>query len=237
MKDETRRSLQREGVSFFGAVGAGLSHELSNVLNIINELSGLQQDIVAAAGDGGSAGLARVADLAARVKSQAIRGEEINRSLHRLSHTVDDPDVSFDLGDALALFESLAARAARLAEVELEVRPPAGPLAHRGDPFALQMVLHACLRAALAGAASGRRIEVWAEGGGDAARVIMSSSDPVPGLESDASIAAALELGVAVLGTLPRLEPGADAGQRIVLELANGAAGDGVEPDDGAVEV
>jgi hypothetical protein len=78
---------------------------------------------------------------------------------------------------------------------------------------------------------------VWAEGGGDAARVIMSSADPVPGLESDASIAAALELGGAVLGTLPRLEPGADTGHRIVLELANGAAGDGVRSDDGAVEV
>ena len=45
MADGPVRPLEREGVRFFGAIGAGLSHELSNVFNIINELSGLQQAI------------------------------------------------------------------------------------------------------------------------------------------------------------------------------------------------
>lgn len=237
MTNDPRRPLQREGVLFFGAMGAGLSHELSNVLNIINELSGLQQDIVAAVGDGGSAGLARVADLAARVKSQAIRGEEINRSLHRLSHAVDDADVTFDLGDSLALFDSLASRAARLAEVELEVRPPAAPLEHRGDPFALLMVLDACLRAALAAATTERRVEVWAEPGPDGPRVIVCSADPVPELEGDGSIAAILGIGRAVLGVMPRLERAAGGKHRIVLDLGDESATDIAGADDGEAEV
>ena len=90
MSDDPHQRLEREGLLFFGAVGAGLSHEVNNVFNIINELSGLQQDIIEANAQGGAAGLARVADLAGRIKSQIIRGEEINRCLHRLSHSVDN---------------------------------------------------------------------------------------------------------------------------------------------------
>jgi len=219
MGDDPRGRSGREGILYFGAVGAGLSHELSNVFNIINELAGLQQDIVAAAAQGGAAGLARVSDLAARIKAQVVRGEEINRSLHRLSHSVDEPDGSFDLGETLILFGSLAARVARLAEVAFEVRPPETPMAHRGDPFALLLVLHGCLRAAIAAAASERRIEVSAEEGPGGARVIVSSADPISDLNSDAAIAEMLVVGCAALAVVPRLERAPGGGYLIVLNL------------------
>jgi signal transduction histidine kinase len=221
MSDEPVRPLEREGARFFGAIGAGLSHELSNVFNIINELSGLQQDILSAAAQGGTAGLARVNDLAARIKAQVGRGEEINRSLHRLSHSVDEPDATFDLGETLALFASLAAREARLAEVAFEVRPPETPMAHRGDPFALLLVLHACLRAAIAAAASERRIEVLAEKGPDGTRVVVCSADPIIDFKSDASGAAMLEAGCAALAVVPRLEQAPGGGYLIVLNLGS----------------
>lgn len=219
MGDDPRRRTGREGIVYFGAVGAGLSHELSNVFNIINELAGLQQDIVAAAAQGGAAGLARVTDLAARIKAQVVRGEEINRSLHRLSHVVDEPDGSFDLGETLVLFGSLAARTARLAEVAFDIRPPETPMAHRGDPFALLLVLHACLRAAIAAAASERRIEVLAEEGPDGARVVVCSADPISDLKSDAAITEMLEFGCAALTVAPRLERAPGGGDLIVLNL------------------
>jgi len=213
--------LERAGIVYFGAVGAGLSHELSNIFNIINELSGLQQDIVAAAAQGGAAGLARVSDLAARIKAQVVRGEELNRSLHRLSHSVDEPDGTFDLGETLVLFGSLAARAARLAEVSFEVRPPESPMAHRGDPFALLLVLHACLRVAIAAAASERQIEVSAEDGPEGAQVIVGSADPISDLQSDASVAVMLETGCTALAVVPRLEKAPGGGCLIVLNLVS----------------
>ena len=221
MSNKPVQPLEREGIVLFGAVGAGLSHELSNVFNIINELAGLQQDIVAAAAQGGAAGLARVSDLAARIKAQVVRGEEINRSLHRLSHSVDEPDGTFDLGETLVLFGSLAARAARLAEVSFEVRPPESPMAHRGDPFALLLVLHACLRAAIAAAASERRIEVSAEDGPEGAQVIVCSADLISDLQSDASVAEMLETGCAALAVVPRLERAPGGGCLIVLNLGS----------------
>jgi hypothetical protein len=225
MSDEPVRPLEREGLQFFGAIGAGLSHELSNVFNIINELSGLQQDILTAAAQGGAAGFSRVADLAARIKAQVVRGEEINRSLHRLSHSVDETDGTFDLGETIILFGTLAARAARLAEVAFEVRPTVSPIAHRGDRFALLLALHACLRTALAAAASERRIEVSAEEGPDGARVIVGSADPIPDLRPDASIAAMLEAGCAALAVVPRLERASGGGYNIVLKLGSESTG------------
>ncbi len=220
MSDVPVRPLEREGALFFGAIGAGLSHELSNVFNIINELSGLQQDILSAA-QGETAGLARVNDLASRIKAQVARGEEINRSLHRLSHSVDEPDATFDLGETLALFGSLAARAARLAEIALEVRPPETAMAHRGDPFALLLVLHSCLRAAIAAAGSERRIEVSAEQRPDGTRVVVYSADSIVDLKSDASVAAMLEAGCAALAVVPRLEQTPGGGYLIVINLGS----------------
>lgn len=237
MQDDPLRDSQREGVLFFGAMGAGLSHELSNIFNIINELAGLQQDIIAAAAQSGTAGLARVTDLAARIKAQVDRGEAINRSLHRLSHSIDDTDVDFDLGEALALFGTLAARAARLAEVEIDIRPPEISLAHRGSPFDLLLALHACMRVALAAATSVRRIAVWAEEGPDGVRVTVACGDPVAGTDGESSDAAMLVSGCAALGARPRIEttPGGEC--HIVLDLGSRPAVAAEQADKRTAEV
>ncbi len=222
-----RRSLEREGLVFFGAMGAGLSHELSNVFNIINELSGLQRDIIGSATDGGSAGLVRVADLAERIASQAARGEEINRSLHRLSHSIDDPEVVFDLGEWLGFFGALAARSARLAEVRLQVRPPAEAIAVAGDPFALLLALDACLRTVLSSANEAREVELSAEAGARGARVIITSGDPIE--EPAGGDAAALELGCAILGAEANLDRSQAPGHRMSLHLVGTGADDGAD--------
>jgi hypothetical protein len=223
MRDEHLRPVQREGVSFFGEIGAGLSHELSNVFNIINELSGLQQDILASAADGGTAGIARVNDLAARIKSQIARGEEINRGLHRLSHSVDSTDVTHDIGDTLALFGALEARAARLAEVTMSVRPPTPAIAHRGDPFALLLALHACMKVALAAAVNERQIDVGAEMGTAGIRVVVKSSDPIPEEAVEIAPSSALVAACAALGATVHLEQGRNGAQLIALEFGAGS--------------
>jgi len=224
MQDDPEQGREREAVLFFGAMGAGLSHELSNIFNIINELAGLQQDISAAAAGGGAASLARIADLAARIKAQVDRGEAINRSLHRLSHSIDHVDIDFDLVETLVLFGALAARAARLAEVEIDIRQPDAPLTHRGNPFDVLLALHSCVRVALAAASSVRHIDVWAEEGSDGVRVIIESGDRLAGPEGDLSNAAGLAGGCRALGAAPKLETAPDGASRIVLGLGRAGA-------------
>lgn len=216
---ETSPALEREGLRFFGRIAAGLSHELSNVFNIINELAGLEQDIARGAAETSSgAATERIADLAGRIKAQVGRAETLNRRLHGFAHTIDNATVVFDLSDVLDLLGALAARAARLGRVELDLRRPPAPITLEGDPFALLLALYAMVEIGIAGATSERRLVVAAEPAGSGARVTLSSADPLPPLGEDAGTGVALELGRAVWGASLSRER-VDAADGIVLTL------------------
>jgi len=224
-KGEAERPTAREGVLYFGRVAAGLSHELSNVLNIINELAGLQRDIAAAAVEGGGdARFARFADLAQRIKAQVSRGEAINRGLHRFAHSVDNADTSFDLGELLGLLAFLEERPARLARVALDVHPPEHGLALCGDPFSLLLALHACVGAALRACAEDGCVEVRAEAAGGAARIRVTATGSLPAEGADAVSAAAFRAGAAAWGAAVCLDPGTDAQRSLVLSVPAAAA-------------
>ena len=219
MNAEPPSPVQREGVLLFGRTAAGLSHELSNVFNIINELAGLQQDIVGASEHGDNAAIGRIADLAARIKAQIARGEEFNRLLHKLGHSVDTALVSFDLGEFLELLEGLEARAARLGRVELDVQAPRQPVTLPGDPFALLIALDACVGQVMQGSAADRRLEVSAHDHDAGLRVVVESNQP-PAPEHDLQLReSALRLGAAAWrATITKLsEPGVPHG--ITLEI------------------
>ena len=46
MHEDDRELLRTNGLAFFGTVIAGQSHEVTNVLNIVHELAGLQRDLL-----------------------------------------------------------------------------------------------------------------------------------------------------------------------------------------------
>jgi signal transduction histidine kinase len=218
MGNDHRRPMQREGVLFFGDVIAGLSHELSNVFNIINEIAGLQQDIVRGAQPRGAAAEDRLTELAGRIKAQVERGETFNQLLHSLAHSVDDANIAFDLGDTLELAGSLAARRARLARVELVVHRPKSPVTLVGDPFALLLTIFGSIGAAVGAADSKRRVEVSAAPHDNGAQVFITSADPLP--PGVADTVAALEIGRLSWGAVHTLDPPSpEPPRRIILDV------------------
>ncbi len=218
MGDDHRRPLQRGGVLFFGDVIAGLSHELSNVLNIINEMAGLQQDILAGAQPKSADAADRLSEIAGRIKAQVERGEAFNQSLHSLAHSVDDANIAFDLGDTLELAGSLAARRARLARVELVVHRPESPVTLEGDPFVLLLTIFGSIGAAVGAADSKRRVEVSAAPHDNGAQVFITSADPLPPGVADK--VAALEIGRLSWGTVHTLDPPSpEPPRRIILDV------------------
>lgn len=168
------------GLAFFGRVVAATSHELVNVLNIIGEMAGLQDDLLRGAAAGEPFDPGRLAQLAERMRLQAERGQDLLRHLNRFGHSVDEPRLSFDLADCLECHAVLARRFARLARVELAVRPPLTTAPVVGSPFALQMALLSCLEICCAGADRERRVVVTAEPTEGGARVTVTSADPLP---------------------------------------------------------
>lgn len=157
------------GIQFFGKMAASISHEIKNVLAIINENAGLLEDICAMAERGRPIDPARLKRLSGSVKDQIRRADHIMTVMNRFAHSADDACVSIDISEVAELLVSLSARFVAMRGVVLEVGTPAGPVAITTFPFALLNLLWLCLDYAMAVAGPGRAIELLAGKTGEGA--------------------------------------------------------------------
>lgn len=180
-RDEAARALREQGLAFFGRTTAGQSHEVTNVLNVINELAGLQLDLLQAAAAGATPRLERLAELADKIQQQVHRGETIVRFVNRFAHSVDLDVAVFDLKELLGMVLFLAGRPARLSRTGLEAELPDETIVIENNPFCVQQAVSVLIDLALRSAADHRRVTVsyrLREGG---AEVAVASDDPVVG--------------------------------------------------------
>jgi C4-dicarboxylate-specific signal transduction histidine kinase len=158
------------GVQFFGKVAASISHEIKNVLAIINENAGLLEDICVMAERGKPIDPTRLKRLSGSVKDQIRRADCIMTVMNRFAHSVDEASVSIDVSEVAQLLVSLSARFVAMRGVVLQVAKPAGPVAITTFPFVLLNLLWLCLDYAMAVVGPGKTIELLAEKTGDGAR-------------------------------------------------------------------
>jgi hypothetical protein len=157
------------GIQYFGKMAASISHEIKNVLAIINENAGLLEDICFMAERGRPIDPGRLKKLSGSVKDQIRRADHIMTVMNRFAHSVDETCVSIDVSEVAELLVSLSARFAAMRGVVLEVGKPAGPAAITTFPFALLNLLWLCLDYAMAVVGPGKAIELLAEKTGDGA--------------------------------------------------------------------
>jgi signal transduction histidine kinase len=157
------------GIQFFGKMAASISHEIKNVLAIINENAGLLEDICVMAERGKPIDPARLKRLSGSIKEQIRRADHIMTVMNRFAHSVDEAAVSIDVGEVAQLLVSLSARFVAMRGVVLQVGQPAGPAAITTFPFALLNLLWLCLDYAMAVAGPGKTIELRAEKTGNGA--------------------------------------------------------------------
>ncbi len=136
--------MREQETAFVGKVTAGASHEFMNVLAIINERSGLIEDLLAM-DDTSFPYREKLAKTLATIREQVKRGIEISERLNRFAHSMDNPTALLNLDEFLYQLAFLMQRLARLKKIQLTVLPPESSLALYTDPFRLQMVLSACL--------------------------------------------------------------------------------------------
>ncbi len=159
MKDGTppERPL---GLAFFGTITASVTHELSNVIAIINELGGLLDDLLSLANAGAPVNLDKLKSLHGRLATQVARGDRIVRRLNRFAHTADHAVVQFDVRLVLDDLVRLTRRLTELKKVDLEADLPEQGILLTTDPFAFQQAVFLCIGHLLAAAAEGSRITV-----------------------------------------------------------------------------
>ena len=163
--------IGRCGIQFFGKMSASISHDLKNVLAVINENAGLLEDFCVMAEKGKALEPTRLKRLAEDVKHQIRRGDRIITSLNTFAHSADRESVAIDLRELLGLLLELTQRSASMQGVSLAVDWPPDPIMATTSPFLLLNLLWFCLNYAMKAAGPEKTVEITAEKTDDGARL------------------------------------------------------------------
>jgi len=203
MSDPKERGVRDDGFEFWGVITASLSHEINNVFAIINELSGLLDDIFHAADPGKPMDIGKLQSATRRISEQVTRGQIHVRQLNRFAHTVDHQRITMDLNEEVAAVAALCGRFATLRRIGLETRLPEASPRLEGRAFDVQHVAFRCIDIAFDASGPGDVVEVAVEPRGDGARLVVGNRSALvsaPTLED--KLAALAVLAGAINGTV-----------------------------------
>jgi signal transduction histidine kinase len=173
MTDDSQ-ALAVEGARFFGEISASISHELKNVLAIINENAGLLQDIVMMNEKGMPISPERLSRLAQAIVRQVARGDRIVKDMNRFAHSSDHPNESVDVGAVLHFIADIAARLISLKGKAPHIETPATPVTAVTNRFFLENMVWACLSRAMDSCIPDQAISMVAESIRNKARIRFS---------------------------------------------------------------
>lgn len=162
------------GLKFYGKMSASLSHEIKNVLSVIQEHAGLLGDFAVMAEQGVPIDPKRVGTLTTKIQGQIERANGIVKGMNQLAHSVDEPVKSVDLGQVLTLLVALSQRFASVRGVRLEPTLPSKAVTVTSSPFILQNLAWLCLDFAMHVAGGGKVVRLSAQPAGQGAQLKFS---------------------------------------------------------------
>ena len=175
MKETCKKVPENSGLQFFGKVTASVSHEIKNVLAIINENAGLLEDLSRIAEKREQPlDIERVRTLAGKVQAQVLRGNGIVNNMNRFAHSIDRLIEQVDLNEVLALITDLAGRHASMKGVTLKAEASTEKITVTTNPFLLENLLWACLNFVMESESCPETIGITALSVQDGARIRFS---------------------------------------------------------------
>ncbi len=164
MSDDSAR-LAIEGVRFFGEMSASVSHEIKNVLAVINENAGLLADMLLMQANGVSLDSGRLDRMARSIAGQVRRGDAVVKGLNRFAHSADDARETVDVVDALHFMITLAGRLIAKHGPPPQITAPADAVNAHTNRFFLEYLVWACLRRAMQAASVEHPVAIAVENG------------------------------------------------------------------------
>jgi signal transduction histidine kinase len=155
--------ITETGLQFFGRMSASISHEIKNVLAIINENAGLLEDFSLMADRGMPIDPGRLKTMAEKVKLQISRADGIIKNMNRLAHSIDETITTVDLDQTIELVMALTARIAAMRGVKVDLQLPGSPLTIPTAPFFLMNLLWLCLDFSMSASGDEKRVELVVE--------------------------------------------------------------------------
>ena len=156
-------NTSQAGLQFFGKISASISHELKNVLAIINENAGLLEDFTLMADRGVPFDAARLKAMAQAVKKQIGRADAIIGNMNRFAHSADQTITTVDLTQTIELVIAVTARFAVLRGIQIDWQLPQNPVALRTAPFLLMNLVWLCLEFSMSAGGDEKQVELVAE--------------------------------------------------------------------------
>jgi hypothetical protein len=153
--------LRETGLQYFGLITSSVSHELKNVLAILNENAGLIQDLILMAQKGSPLNVERLGSVAGRFAAQIGRADGILKDLNRFAHTVDsNAAVETDICEALRLSVVLTHRFSSTRGVDVDLDSLPSSVLSTTLPFYLNHLIWLCLDYAMDAAGEPKRVVV-----------------------------------------------------------------------------
>jgi len=139
------------GLRFFGQMSASISHEIKNVLAIINENAGLLKDYTLMADKGLDLNPHKVGLKADKIMTQVARADEIIKKMNRFAHSIDQNREQINPNAILELMIALTERTAAMKSIKLELELSASSefVLITTAPFFLENLVWMCLDFAL----------------------------------------------------------------------------------------
>ena len=177
--------IGKEGLRFFGKMSASISHEIKNVLAIINENAGLFEDLALMAEKGRMMDMDRFKTIAGKIRNQVVRADDIVKNLNRFAHSVDDFKREVDLNDALKFLIALSRRLFDRQRVSFEQSSVDNPVLITTTPFVLQNLLWLCLSFVLEVTGDEKKVHLFVEKLERGARIRFSNLRDVETISED----------------------------------------------------
>lgn len=133
------------GLKFFGKMSASISHEIKNVLAIINENAGLLKDLSLMAEKGLEMSPQKVGLKADKIRALVNCGDGIIKRMNRFAHSIDQDRQETDLNNLIKLMIGLTERLAAIRAVKLELAPSSVSVVVTTSPFHLENLVCLCL--------------------------------------------------------------------------------------------
>ncbi len=152
--------LAASGARFCGEMNASISHEIKNVMAVINENAGLLEDMVALHRLGKPFDDARIEKLAQSVTRQIARANDIIAVMNRFAHSADHEWGPVDVGETVQFMLELTSRLIMLKGIRFDAVLPDKTVTAFTSRFYLQFAIWQCLQAAMHAGRSDRAVQI-----------------------------------------------------------------------------
>jgi C4-dicarboxylate-specific signal transduction histidine kinase len=208
-------------VIFFGKITASFTHDLNNIIAIIDQSAGLMEDLLP--GVAGNSGIPakKFAAIAEKIRKHTSRGMALIKHLNTFSHGIDHPIDTVNLNDIITNLMALSGRFLSNKGIELELNLSEQDNELRSNPFVIQQILFMIIEIASANAHKGDKLTISTAVESDNAKVTLNFNLTEKTSQMDFDVVSKLAVSInAVLDVT--LENGNVAACLLISDLKSG---------------